>query len=111
MFAEIEAALKLHSMMAEHMAGSRLQKGGAWKTTCADRDEGTVESVDAMEAGAVDICMLVVYSARNYSGVSDAIPHRHVQWTLLRHNRYSWVFQGTAGGGGLILGTGENYCG
>ena len=56
----MEAALKLHSMMANHMAGSWLHKRGARKATCAERDEGAVGSVDAMEAGAVGVCMLVV---------------------------------------------------
>ena len=59
-FTVMEAALKLHSMMANHMAGSWSQKGGALKATCAERDEGAVGSVAAMEAGAVGVCMLVV---------------------------------------------------
>ena len=59
-FAVMEAALKLHSMIANHMVGSWLQKGGARKATCAERDEGAVGSVAAMEAGVVGVCMLVV---------------------------------------------------
>ena len=39
---------------------TRGQKGGAQMVTCAERDKGAVGSVDAMEAGAVGICMLVV---------------------------------------------------
>ena len=98
-FAVMEAALKLHSMMANHMAGSWLQKGGARKATCAERDEGAVGSVDAMDEGAVGVCMSVVYGERNHSRVRDMHPHWHVRWTLFRHYRYSYYY---------ILGTGDH---
>ena len=104
----MEAALKLHSMMANHMAGPWLQKGDARKATCAERDDCAVGSVGAMEEGAMGVCMHEVYGERNHSRVRDMHPHCHVRWTLFGHYRYSWVFQGTAGGWGLILGTGKH---
>ena len=74
--------MKLHSMMANHMAGSWLQKEGARKATCVERDEGAVGSVDGMEADAVGIYMLVVYGEGNHRRVRDTHLYWHVQWTL-----------------------------
>ena len=83
----MEAALKLHAMMANYRAGFWLEKAGARKATCTERDEGTVGSVDAMEAGAVGICKLMVYGQSQRRAPATA---------LLWNSRYVWLFQGTA---------------
>ena len=66
--AETEVALKLHSMMANYMANSWLQKG-AWKATCAKRDEGTMESLGAMGTPGEGACILMVYGVRRVRDV------------------------------------------